>query len=55
MAKVTHEALVDVMLGWNGVGKVGDNCHKVIIPCSVKDHRPIEGEGYFCVSGERVA
>ena len=43
VVKVTHEALAEVMLGWKGEGKVGDNCPKLIItiPCSVKDHRPV--------------
>ena len=33
----------DVMLGWKGEGKMGNNCPKVImtIPYAVKDHRPI--------------
>ena len=55
--KVTHEALADVMLGWKGEGKVGDNCPKVVmtIPCAVIDHRPVPGKGYFCTVGERVA
>ena len=55
--KVTHEALADVMLGWKGEGKVGDNCTKVVmtIPCAVKDHRPVPSGGYFCTLGERVA
>ena len=57
VVKVTHEELAEVMLGWKGEGKVGDNCPKLImtIPCSVKDHQPVEGKGYFCLSGERVA
>ena len=44
------------MLGWKGEGKVGDNCKKVVmtIPCAVKDHRPVDGKGYFCTLGERV-
>ena len=55
--KVTHEALTEVMKGWKGEGKVGDNCPKLMMvtPCSVKDHHPVEGKGYFCCLVERVA
>ena len=40
--KVTHEALSEVMKGWKGVAKVGDNCPELlmVVPCSLKDHRP---------------
>ena len=36
---------------------MGDNCPKVImtIPCAVKDHKPVDGKGYFCTLDERVA
>ena len=27
----------------------------MVNPYSVKDHRPVEGKGYFCCLGERVA
>ena len=57
--KFTHEALTEVMKGWKGVLKVGDNCPELVmvlvIPCSVKNQRPVKGKGYFCCSGKRVA
>ena len=54
VVKVIHNALTKVMLGWKFEGKVGDNCLKLImtIPCSVKNHRPVEGKGYFSGLGE---
>ena len=47
-------ALADVMEGWKGEGKIGDNCPKEVmaIPCAVTDHRPVAGKGYFCFLGE---
>ena len=49
-------ALADVMEGWKGEGKIGDNCPKVVmaIPFAVIDHRPVLCKGYFCSLGERV-
>ena len=39
MVKVTHGSLAEVMLG---EGKL-----IMTIPCSVTDHRPVEGKSYF--------
>ena len=27
----------------------------IMIPCAVKDHRPVPGKGYYCTLVERVA
>ena len=43
--KDTHMALADVMEGWKGEGKIGDNCPKVVmmIPCVVTGQYPVRG------------
>ena len=50
-------ALADVMKGWKREGKTGDNCPKVVmvIPCTVTDHKPVAGKGYFCILGDTPA
>ena len=55
--KDTHMALANVMEGWKGKGKIGDNCPKVVlvIPCTVTDHKPVAGKGYFCILGDTPA
>ena len=47
----------EVIKGWNGVGKVGDNCPELlmVIPGLVKDHLPVEGKGHFYCLGKKVA
>ena len=57
MKKDAHSSLADVMEGWNGKGKIGDNCLKVVmaIPCAVPDHKPMPGKGFFRLLGDRLA
>ena len=52
-----HSSLTEVMKGWNAMGKIGDNCPKVLMatPCAVSDHKPVPGKGFFCLLGDRLA
>ena len=54
--KDAHMALADVMEGWKGEGKTGDNCPKVVmaIPCAVPDHKPTSWETDWPKPGQKL-
>ena len=44
-----NSALEDVMEGWKVKGSPGDTCPRSLMAtaCSVVEHPPVEGKGYF--------
>ena len=49
-------ALEEIMEGWKIKGSAGDTCPRSLMAtaCSVVEHPPVEGKGYFVLPGDRL-
>ena len=54
--KSPNSALEDLMEGWKIKGSSGDTCPRSLMAtaCSVVEHPPVEGKGYFVLPGDRL-